>query len=123
MIRRTPRLVAASTLALSFGILLPSCLIGSSSKTEYSGRYISAETMREVRPGASMDYVLAVYGEPTSRIESDDGTELWKWQYSQETHSSGSVFLIVASSKSTESEGAVWVKFENDEVVRVWRDA
>ncbi|MCP3917947.1 MAG: outer membrane protein assembly factor BamE [bacterium] len=104
-------------------LLLPGCLIGSSTDTDYSGRYISEDTIQEVQPGASKDFVLELCGEPTSRIDSGGGAELWKWEYSQETASSGSVFLLLGSSKTSKSEGAVWVKFEDERVVRAWRDA
>jgi outer membrane protein assembly factor BamE (lipoprotein component of BamABCDE complex) len=109
--------------ALALAVLLPGCLVGSSSQTDYSGRYLSEETIAEIHPGASKDFVLQLCGEPTARITADDGAELWKWEYRQQTTSSGGVFLLVGTSKSSKSEGAVWVKFDGDQVVRVWRDS
>lgn len=120
---RSSRLAALASLALVLAVLLPGCLIGSSSKTDHSGRYLSEQTMREVQPGASKDFVLSVCGEPSERIDAGDGAELWKWAYRQTTDSSGSVLFLIASSKKTSAEGAVWVKFEGDAVVRVWRDS
>lgn len=120
---RSSRICAATALALLFGTLLPGCLIGSSSKTDHSGRYLSESTMREVEPGASKDFVLSVCGEPTERIDGANGAELWKWEYEQTTDSSGSVLFLISSQKKTRAEGAVWVKFEGDAVVRVWRDS
>lgn len=114
---------ACGVLALLLVALLPGCLIGSSSKTEHTGRYVSEETMREIEPGASKEFVLALCGEPSERIRGAGGAEFWKWSYSQTTDSSGSVLFLISSSSQKKAEGTVWVKFEDDAVVRVWRDS
>ena len=73
--------VCAITLALSSG-----CLVNSSSRTEYSGRHISAETIKQIEPGKSKaDFVLAVLGDPTSKNKLDDGAEVWKWDTRKST--------------------------------------
>jgi outer membrane protein assembly factor BamE (lipoprotein component of BamABCDE complex) len=97
-------------------------VLSSSSHTERSGNYIGEETLRQVQPGHSQEYVRALFGDPTSRSAVSEGVELWKWTYEQETRSSGSVLLVFSSRRSTESGGAVYVEFTDAQVSKIWRD-
>jgi len=55
-------------------------------------------------------------------VDVDETDELWKWEYRQETSSSGTVFLLLSSRRTTGREGAVWVRFDGEKVLRIWRD-
>ncbi|MBX3357414.1 MAG: hypothetical protein KF745_03205 [Phycisphaeraceae bacterium] len=48
----------------------------------YEGIYISDELLDRVRIGETTDeWLLAVFGEPTSRTEMKDGSQIWRWTY------------------------------------------
>ena len=114
-----------ASLALLAGALalIPGCLVNSSSRTEYSGRYISADTVKQIEPGKSKsDFVVAVLGDPSSKNKLDDGSEVWKWEYQKKHSSSGQVFLLVNSNDHTESQGATYVVMRDGVVERVWQD-
>lgn len=112
----------AATLATLCALLLPGCLIGSDQRSRHTGHYVSEETLAELRPGASEDFVLQLLGEPSDRLERDD-VDLWRWDYALETKSSGSVLFLVSSSSRSEAKGTVWVRLRDGIVERAWRDA
>lgn len=117
--RRQLALVAT---LLAAALTLPACLVGSQTQTESSGRFVSAETLGRVTVGESESFVLGLLGEPTEKIDSASGTQIWKWAYSSKTTKTGGVFLIAASSKTTSENGATYVEFEDGKVVKSWRD-
>lgn len=110
-------------LIVPVALLLPGCLINSSSRTEYSGRYLSPAAVSQIEPGETKrDFVLATIGEPTTKTTLDDGSEIWKWEYRKTRSSSGSVFLLLNSDSQTRSEGATFVVFRDGVVEKVWQE-
>jgi hypothetical protein len=75
-----------SLIIVCAALLLSGCLVNSSTRTEYSRRHISCETVKQIEPGKSKsDFVLAVLGDPTSKNKLDDGSEVWKWEHKKST--------------------------------------
>ncbi len=109
-------------LALAGATLCPSCLINTSSHSDVSGKYVSPDTVAQIQPGKSEAYVLALIGEPSSRIMLDDGTQIWKWQYTETRNSQGHVIFLLNSDTSTATEKTTYVEFQDGAVVRAWRD-
>jgi len=110
-----------TTLVLAF--VVSGCLIGTSSKTKYTGRYIGEETLKQIEPGDSQDEVFSLLGEPTSRTEKASGTAIWKYAYTKATTKAGAVFLLIGTEKTTEIEGAVYVEFDDENtVVKTWSE-
>ena len=107
-------------LTLMLPLMLSGCLFGSESKTEYHGKYVSAEDLQKVS-GFSKDEVLELFGEPTAITEVDLDTELWSWSYSKVTRSSGFIFLIYSTSNKHSEDGAVYVRFRDGVVEKAWR--
>src|SRR5690606_24826303 len=71
-------------------------LIDTSSRTMYTGQYVSEQAMEQIEPGkTTADFALAVLGPPTNKSTLDDGSELWKYSYRKAKSSSGSVFLLL----------------------------
>lgn len=120
-----PTLPRTITLALTLllTILASGCLIGTSSNTKFTGRYIGQETLSQIQPGDREPEVSSLLGEPTSRTLKESGTTIWKYAYTEATTKSGSVFFLFGSAKKTETEGAVYVEFDADmRVVKTWRE-
>ncbi|MFT7485879.1 MAG: hypothetical protein ACI9F9_001731 [Candidatus Paceibacteria bacterium] len=112
-------------LALSVALFLPSCLFGTKKHTETSGTYVSSQTFGHIELGQSEEFVTGLLGEPDSKLsQSGEGGEsvIWKWSYSSETESRGSVFLVASSSTTTNSSGRTFVEFKEGKVSKAWRD-
>jgi outer membrane protein assembly factor BamE (lipoprotein component of BamABCDE complex) len=101
---------------------LSGCLIGSESHTNISGRYISEQTLAQVTPGKSRDYVLALLGEPAEKTSIPDGTEIWKWRYSERKQNDTSVIFLVGAKSETQTDHTSYVEMKDDAVVKAWRD-
>jgi len=111
---------AAATVCLAG---LSGCLVSGNSTSTMSGSYVGASTFSQVEPGVtSEEWVLAAFGEPTSRTNLSDGSQMLKWSYRQSKSGSGSVFLLYGGSNSTERQGATFVQVRDGLVVKAWRD-
>jgi len=108
--------------ALLLSALLPGCLITSSGDTSYSGQHISAETFEKVEAGTSKGFVLATFGEPSARTTLEDGSEVWRWTYTENRSSSGTVIFLLNSSSRKETQHNTFVEFADGVVARSWRD-
>ena len=114
-------------LALFCCLTLPGCLFGNTSHTETTGQFVSSETLTQVQPGQTTEFVLGLLGEPTSKATAPGKTpelnvEIWKWFYSEDTEANASVFLIFGTKSTTNSSGNTYVEFSEGKVVKAWRD-
>lgn len=110
------------TAVAALALLLPACLIHSESSSSHSGSYVSDETLARITPGKDTEYVLALLGDPDRRTALKDGSEIWRWSYSEETESEGAVFLLLSTESRKERERAVFVELADGRVVKAWRD-
>ena len=116
------RLVQTS-LVLFLAVAATSCVIvRSSSDVDRTGDYVSPQTFAQIEPGATPEYVLALLGSPTSKTELPDGSEIWKWRYTEVRESHGGILLVVNSRKSTDTVHNSYVELADGVVVRAWRD-
>ena len=69
-------------------------IVNADSHTKYEGRYVGDETLAQIRPGSTQEFVSALIGEPTSRTDLSDGTAIWKWSYSKRVTSKNYVLLL-----------------------------
>jgi outer membrane protein assembly factor BamE (lipoprotein component of BamABCDE complex) len=118
------RMIRAATVITLLGIVAvtPGCLIGSSSRTNVSGRYVGPDTLAQIQPGKSEAYVTALLGDPSDKIQVEDGTSIWKWRYTETRNSSGTVIFLVASDSKTETQRTTYVEFNHGTVVKAWHD-
>jgi outer membrane protein assembly factor BamE (lipoprotein component of BamABCDE complex) len=114
------RLLLPAALCLCIGS--SSCLIGTSSRTENTGKYVSQNTLAQIQPGKDKAYVLALIGEPTTKSTIDGNTEIWKWCYTEQKNSSGHVIFLVSSDKRIQTEHTTFVEFYGSSVVKAWTD-
>ncbi|MEM1449512.1 MAG: outer membrane protein assembly factor BamE [Planctomycetota bacterium] len=109
--------------ALPVALLASSCfVISTGSSKSVSGQFVGAETLGQIQPGDSKDYVLAVLGDPTSQTVVDDWTEIWRWRYRETRKTRGHVLILFNNDSSSEREHSTYVQFENGAVSRAWRD-
>jgi len=115
--------IAGTSCALALAAAaLPGCLINSSNNEHYSGTYVSEATFNRIEPGTTTkQWVLGTLGEPSVKTNLEDGSELWKWQYSKTKQSSGSVLFIFGGSSSSETGGAAYVQMRDGIVTKAWR--
>lgn len=114
---------AAAAAALASVAGLSGCLVSGNSSSTMSGSYVGSSTFSQVEPGVtSEEWVLATFGEPTSRTTLSDGSQMLKWSYRQTKSGSGSVFLLYGGSNSTERQGATFVQIRDALVIKAWRD-
>ena len=101
---------------------LAGCLVSSDSHTSQSGKYVSDRSWRQIDEGeTSAAWVEATLGEPSERKRMDDGTEIWKWNYTEHKSSSGHVFLLFDGSSSKEKQSAAIIELRDGVVVKKWR--
>lgn len=100
------------------------CLFGASSKTTQSGNWVAVSTFNQIEVGRSTtSFVEHVLPEPDSRKKLDDGTEIWKWAYTEKTEDAGYVFLIFGGSNEKVLKKTAYVQFGKDGVVtKAWRE-
>ena len=115
---------AVLLLAASFSVLLVTtgCLITSTSSEHRSGSYVADSTFNQIQPGkTTAGWVDATLGKPTSISRLDDGTEIWKYSYTETRDSSGAVFLIFGGSNSTQTNHNAFVEIKDGVVRKAWR--
>lgn len=113
-------------LLLAAALLLPlgggGCLVTSDSSERRSGNYVADATFNQIRPGQTTEgWVDATLGKPTSISRLDDGTEIWKYAYTERRDSSGAVFLIFGGSSSEERAHTAFVEIKDGIVRKAWR--
>jgi outer membrane protein assembly factor BamE (lipoprotein component of BamABCDE complex) len=120
---KTTRRVLVAGAMVATGATLSGCLISGSSHSKQTGAYVSPSTFNQVEPGVTTEeWVLASFGQPTSRSQISDGSEILKWAYTQTKSGSGSVFLLYGGSNSSEKQGAAFVQIRDGVVIKAWRD-
>ena len=102
--------------------MLPACLIHADTSTSYSGKYVSETTLERVEIGMTKNAARALLGEPSESVDVDEETDIWVWRYSEHSVRESHVFLVLSSDSNTERDGASYVEFRGDSVVRTWRD-
>jgi outer membrane protein assembly factor BamE (lipoprotein component of BamABCDE complex) len=113
-----PNLAAIFFLCLTAG----GCLITSNASEHRSGTYVSDTTFNQIQPGKTTEgWIDATLGKPTSVSRLDDGTEIWKYSYTERRDSSGAVFLIFGGSNSTETNHTAFVEIHDGIVRKAWR--
>ena len=101
---------------------LSACVIDSRSRSEHTGQRIGPETLTQIQPGRTAEFVLALLGEPTIRSQAGGKTEIWKWEYRKREHRSGSLIFVIDSDSTTEVRNTTYVLFEDGKVAKSWQD-
>lgn len=108
--------------ALLATLVAGGCLVTSHSNQSRSGKYVSDATMKQIQPGqTTSSWVLATLGPPSVDERLEDGTHIYKYNYTERTDSSGTVFLLFAGNDVKEKAGTVYIEVKNGIVTRAWR--
>jgi outer membrane protein assembly factor BamE (lipoprotein component of BamABCDE complex) len=106
-------------LALCF---LSGCLISHTSDQSVSGNYVPPSTFDQIERGkTTAGWVKATLGEPSTREKVENGTEVWKYSYTERTNSSGAIFLIFGGSDRKEKQRVAYVEMKDGIVTNKWR--
>ena len=112
-------------LSLTGLILLGSgCLVVSQKSVTLgsNGPRVSAKTLEQIEPGrTSKAKVIALLGEPNSKQELDDGTELYKYVYSKQTTKNAVVFLLLTSHDTLDERSELFVEIKDGVVQNFWK--
>ncbi len=96
------------------------CLINSENHTSYAGNYVSPAVLSHVTIGQSPSQVEAYLGAPNAKITNDDGSSLWRWDYTESHNGEGDLFLLFHGEHSTTKPHATFVEFRDGAVSKVW---
>ena len=105
-------------------LLASGCLVVASKSSSYGpkGAMVSEATLEQIQPGeTSKAKLVALLGEPSSKQEVDDDTEIYKYVYSKKTNSCATVFLLFASSDNKEEFQELFFEIRDDLVVDWWK--
>lgn len=123
--RRRSLLVAAA-LGLAGAAIVPlgGCLAGGSSRTVESGTYVHPSTLQSVKVGQSTkNNVLMMLGEPSRKIKTEKGGEIWRYYYTKTKKSNGYVLFVFGGSNTESTTQTTAVRFNSEGVVdEIWRD-
>lgn len=117
--------LAAATLAaaLAAAAMTGGCsVIESDNHVSYTGNYVPTDSFSRIEVGRSTPaFVEATLGEPTSRTDLEDGTQIWRWDYVVRRSGEGSLLLVFDGQSSSEKRHASFVQFQDGVVVKKWR--
>lgn len=116
--KRTCLALVLSSVALAQGCVV----ISTGGHEDISGQYVSAETLEQIQPGSTQEYVRSLIDEPTTKTVLSDGTEIWKWTYSATTSSKSSLLFLINAEKNTKTHHNSYIQFESGLVTKSWRD-
>jgi outer membrane protein assembly factor BamE (lipoprotein component of BamABCDE complex) len=108
--------------ALALAACCAGCLFGQSTDVKRTGVDVPEATFGQITPGQTTGgWVRATLGEPTAKTVAGPGDEVWRYDYTERTDSSGYVFLIFGGSNTTETKRQAVVEVKDGVVVRKWR--
>jgi outer membrane protein assembly factor BamE (lipoprotein component of BamABCDE complex) len=115
------RLIALCAAAVAMA--LPACsVIESENHVRYTGNYVPADSLSQIKLGESTpEYTAAILGEPTSKSDLDDGTSIWRWDYTVRKEGEGSLLLVFDGESSSEKKQSTFVQFKDGVAVKKWR--
>jgi len=97
------------------------CLISSENHAAFTGNYVPSDTLSRIRVGESTPaYTEALMGTPTNKTDLEDGSSIWRWDYTIHKSGEGTLFLIFDGEHSTTKQHATYVEFRDGLVSRKW---
>ncbi len=118
---RVSRVLALA--AILAGASLAGCVMVTDNHTTTTGHKISDTTFAQIDAGKSKDFVASLLGDPSEKSPQSDGSEIWRWRYTEDRRSSGGFIVLFASNSDTKTEQTRFVEFNKDgSVTRAWTE-
>jgi hypothetical protein len=118
-----PRNTFAAIALAVITLTQPGCLFGSHSKVTTTGNAVAVSTFNQIEPGKSTGaFAKGVLGEPDSTKALEDGSEIWRWSYTEKREEAGYVFLIFGGSNEKTVTKSAYVQVKQGTVVKTWRE-
>ncbi|VAX42103.1 hypothetical protein MNBD_PLANCTO03-2011 [hydrothermal vent metagenome] len=115
-------LTVGVVLALPLAPLVGCAIISSDQHTSFTGNYVASDTLSKIIVGESTpEFTEAILGEPSSKTDLDDGSSIWRWDYTIRRESDGSLLLIFDGESSSSKKHSTYVHFKDGVVVKKWR--
>ena len=109
-------------LALGVLLALSGCLVSGSASQTRTGKYVGEDTLAKIEPGkTTQGWIVATLGEPSTKNKVEDGSEVWRYDYTERRENNTAVFLLFGGSDKKETCGSVFVEMKNGVVTNKWR--
>ncbi|MFG0293016.1 MAG: hypothetical protein ACIAQF_12540 [Phycisphaerales bacterium JB065] len=106
---------------LSFAVLpLSGCLVSGSGSSKVSGTPVGMMTLETLQEQAMTSaQVIELLGPPTRRTAIENG-EIFAYEWEEQRRGKAAVFLLFATSNTTNEKSVAYVQFENGVVTKTW---
>lgn len=111
--------ILATTLV---GAGLAGCVAVADNHTTTTGHQIDPAAFAQVEPGKSKEFVVGLLGEPSEKVNNDDGTETWRWRYTEERRSMSGFIVLFAATNENRTVQTRFVQFKGGLVTRAWTE-
>lgn len=97
------------------------CVYTSGRTIREIGPQISEEALAAVVPGRTgVDWLTATFGEPTSAVCLEDGTEVYRYDSDVRTTEGSYVFMVFSSSSNRIERTSWWFEVRDGVILRCW---
>lgn len=118
-----PRAFTIILATIAFGLAAQGCLYAGARTVRDTGPRITAESTAFIEPGkTTVDWIIAAFGDPSSRMCTRDGAELLRYDCDVRTTEGSYVFMLIASSNNRIERSSWWFEVRDQVVMRFWSD-
>lgn len=95
------------------------CLYTAGRTTRETGPQITRESLTVIEPGrTTLDWLVAAFGEPVSRVRVADGSEIVRYDCDIRTSEGSYIFMLIATSSNTIERTSWWFEVRDGVVTR-----
>jgi outer membrane protein assembly factor BamE (lipoprotein component of BamABCDE complex) len=117
-----PRLIGIC-IALLCIALISGCAVGIDSTIRECGKKIGNTTLQQIAPGeTTKDWVEMTLGQPSSKNKLNDGTEIYKYEYSKTVQKETFMIFIFGSDTETKTSQVVYIEIKDNIVKKYWTE-
>jgi outer membrane protein assembly factor BamE (lipoprotein component of BamABCDE complex) len=99
------------------------CVVSSDATSHESGKKLKDSTLKQLEPGkTTKEWTISVLGTPSSRNKLDNGTEVFKYEYSKTVDEEFAIFLLWASDSEKTTSQSVCLEFRDNILTRYWTE-
>ena len=99
------------------------CVVSSDTTSHESGKKLKDSTLKQLEPGkTTKEWTISVLGTPSSRNKLDNGTEVFKYEYSKTVDEEFAIFLLWASDSEKKTSQSICLEFKDNILTRYWTE-